>query len=110
MMYALSVTSRPEKSSPPPVRVKPAAAENTRFAVQKWAVQVASLARRQDAEAMAASLQKSGYDAYVITHEADNKTWHRVRVGRFADLRAANQLKNTLAYSTEFKHAYVAAG
>ena len=105
--YALSVTGAPEKSSAPP-RVKPAPG-HSRPAAHKWAVQVAALARRQDAEAMVASLRKSGYDAYVITHEAENKTWHRVRVGRFVDLHAANQLKDTLANSTEFKRAYVAA-
>jgi cell division septation protein DedD len=106
-MYALSVTSRPEKASVP-ARVKPVP-ENTRPGAHKWAVQVAALAEEKDAVVMMNSLRKNGYDAYVMTIQAENKTWHRVRVGRFADLQAAHQMKNSLTGSSEFKRAFVAA-
>jgi general secretion pathway protein D len=107
IMYALSVTSRPEKASVP-ARVKPVP-ENTRPGAHKWAVQVAALAEEKDAVVMMNSLRKNGYDAYVMTIQAENKTWHRVRVGRFADLQAAHQMKNSLTGSSEFKRAFVAA-
>jgi general secretion pathway protein D len=74
-----------------------------------WAVQVAALSERKDAEAIASTLQKSGYDAYVVTIQLGEKTWHRVRVGQLADTKAASELKNTLVSGTPFKQAYVAA-
>ena len=58
---------------------------------------------------MADFLRQHGYDAYVMTVQLDSKTWHRVRIGRFVDLEAANQLRNSLASFTDFKRAYVAA-
>jgi cell division septation protein DedD len=72
-------------------------------------VQVASLASEKDAQTMAEGLRKSGYDAYVTVFESKNKTWHRVRIGKFGDLRAASELKNSFALSPQFKHAYVVA-
>jgi cell division septation protein DedD len=74
-----------------------------------WAVQVAALAGKKDAQSIADTLRQNGYDAYVMTSQVDAKTWHRVRVGQSADIRAANELKKVLASATPFKHAYVAA-
>jgi cell division septation protein DedD len=73
-----------------------------------WAVQVAALSEKKDAEAIANTLRKSGYDAYVVTIQLGEKTWHRVRVGQLADTKAAGELKNTLVSATPFKQAYVA--
>jgi cell division septation protein DedD len=75
---------------------------------RQWAVQVAALATAKDAEAMAEFLRNSGYDSYVMVFENQGKTWHRVRVGKFADLRSAMQLKNSLTDFAQFKQAYVA--
>jgi cell division septation protein DedD len=75
---------------------------------RQWAVQVAALAAKKDAEAMANNLRNSGYDAYVVTIQAGEKTWHRVRVGQLADTKAASELKKTLVSATAFKQAYVA--
>ena len=106
-LHALSVT-RPMGTTnvapPPPV--------NRRLEIktqQQWAVQVASLAAEKDAQTMADFLRQHGYDAYVMTVQLASQTWHRVRIGRFVDLEAANQLRNSLASSTDFKRAYVAA-
>jgi cell division septation protein DedD len=72
-------------------------------------VQVAALATAKDAQTMAEFLRKSGYDAYVMLFENQGKIWHRVRVGRFADVRSATQLKNSLTDLAQFKQAYVAS-
>ncbi len=75
--------------------------------MRQWTVQVASLVFEKDARRLAEDLRKNGYDAYVTTFENENKVWHRVRVGRFADPGAASELKNSFAASPQFKHAYV---
>ena len=72
-------------------------------------MQVAALAARKDADEMALGLRTNGYDAYVMTAQAENKTWHRVRVGQFSDVGSAKQLKQSLANSPQFKGAYIAA-
>jgi Flp pilus assembly secretin CpaC len=106
--YALSVIRpiEPLRSSParPLTESRPASKLS-----RQWAVQVASLAGEKDAQKMAELLRKNGYEAYVTTFETESKTWHRVRVGRFGDLRAANELKSSLSNTTQFKQAYVAA-
>ena len=106
-LHALSVT-RPMGST----NVAPQPPVNRRLEIktqQQWAVQVASLAAEKDAQTMADFLRQHGYDAYVMTVQLASQTWHRVRIGRFVDLEAANQLRNSLASSTDFKRAYVAA-
>ena len=106
--YALSVA--PYK---PPVPVAPARNMIARLAQprinREWAVQLAALAEKKDAESIVNTLQKNGYEAYVMTIQAGAKTWHRVRVGQMADVKVANELKKTLASTTAFKQAYVAA-
>jgi len=76
---------------------------------RQWTVQVAALADESDAKTMMQSLRKTGYDAYVVTVQAASKTWHRVRVGRFGDLQAAQQMKASLAESSPFRRAFVVA-
>jgi general secretion pathway protein D len=106
--YALAFTR--QKS---PVPAAPARSWIARLAQptvnRQWAVQVVALAAKKDAEAIANTLRKNGYEAYVMTIRADTKTWHRVRVGQLTDVKAASELKKTLASVTPFKQAYVAA-
>jgi general secretion pathway protein D len=106
--YALSVA--PYK---PPVPIAPARNMIARLAQprmnREWAVQLAALAEKKDAESIVNTLRKNGYDAYVMTIQAGAKTWHRVRVGQMPDVKVANELKKTLVSTTAFKQAYVAA-
>jgi general secretion pathway protein D len=106
--YALSFA--PYK---PPVPVAPSRNMIARLAQprinREWAVQLAALAEKKDAESIVNTLQKNGYEAYVMTIQTGTKTWHRVRVGQMADVKVANELKKTLASTTAFKQAYVAA-
>src|SRR6266576_292443 len=109
--YVLSVTRpfEPARPSPPRLITAPRPASKP---ARQCAVQVASLAGlagEKDAQKMADFLRKSGYEAYVMIFETESKTWHRVRIGRFIDLRAANELKDSLSNATQFKQAYVAA-
>lgn len=115
--YALSLT-RPVEPARPTAPSRPAtppwaAPAPPPFAAprstREWAVQVAALATAKDAQTMAEFLRKSGYDSYVMLFENQGKIWHRVRVGRFADVRSATQLKNSLTDLAQFKQAYVAS-
>lgn len=58
----------------------------------KYAVQVASLKDPQAAAKMTAALIARGLEAYQVKVELGSKgTWYRVRVGHFADQRAARK-------------------
>ncbi|MGN6730625.1 MAG: SPOR domain-containing protein [Candidatus Binatia bacterium] len=106
--YALSVTRPVEPAQhKAPVFPKSQPVLPPR-STRQWAVQVAALATAKDAETMAEFLRNSGYDSYVMVFENQGKTWHRVRVGKFADVRSAMQLKNSLTDFAQFKQAYVA--
>jgi len=106
--YALSFMRPPVPAPLAPPRTVIARLAQPKV-IRQWAVQVAALAEKKDAEAIANRLRKDGYDAYVMTIQADTKTWHRVRVGQMVDIKTANGLKQTLASVTPFKQAYVAA-
>jgi len=106
--YALSFV--PYKAPPPAApTIKLFARQTGTKSSLQWAVQVTALAEKRDAEELAQSLRKNGYDAFVMTIQADSKIWHRVRVGQLADYKAAHQLKKTLAIGSQFKDAYVIA-
>ena len=75
---------------------------------QRWAVQVAALARKKDADAMVQGLQNQGYNAYVMTTQSETRTWHRVRVGQFTDIGLAKQVRQSLMQMPPFKGAYIA--
>jgi general secretion pathway protein D len=88
---------------------KPVAPNIRPVSARQWAVQVAALADRRDADALAAGMRKKGYEAYVMTVQTESKTWHRVRVGQFPDVAAAKQLRQSLIDALHLKGAYVAA-
>ncbi len=104
--YALSVTRHPEKTSASAMS-KPASAKEDLKSAQQWTVQVASMERKQDAEALASGLRDKGYDAYVVTADVNGKAWHRVRVGQSANLADASKLQKTLKMSEKLAAAYV---
>jgi cell division septation protein DedD len=57
-------------------------------------LQVAALTKQSDALAMAESLQKKRFPAFVLTPGADR--FYRVQVGPYADQESANSAKNGL--------------
>ena len=105
--FALSlVPARVE--TPVPSVDKPDVRAHSAKTNRVWAVQVAALAENKDAESLAEKLRREGHQAYVLTNQVGDKTWHRVRVGRFVDQQDAQELKKTLAASTQYRQAYVA--
>jgi cell division septation protein DedD len=58
---------------------------------------------------MAEKLRREGYQAYVLSSQIEEKIWHRVRVGQFANQQEAQELKKLLAAIKEYRQAYVAA-
>jgi cell division septation protein DedD len=69
-----------------------------------YILQVAALAKQDDALALAGSLQKKHFAAYVQTPQKDK--FYRVRVGPFKDQKSADAAKKGLE-STGFKAFYV---
>lgn len=54
-----------------------------------WSVQVAASRRRATADKLAAELKKQGHRAYVTTGRLNEKTFYRVRVGRYGTRQEA---------------------
>ena len=63
-----------------------------------FTVQVSAFQTEEEADAYRASLNRKGYQPYVVAAEIPGKgMWYRVRVGRFEDKTAANEAKAKLA-------------
>jgi cell division septation protein DedD len=106
--YVLSL-GQPQSPAPMPATRPVAERQSERKQSREWAVQVAAHAARKDADTMALGLRKSGYEAYVMTVQSENKTWYRVRVGQFSDIASAKQVRQSLVDVLQLKGAYVAA-
>ena len=63
---------------------------------QELTIQVLSSADTAAAEKMRDSLQKDGLDAYISRHEAEGAVVYRVRIGRFASRKNAEQVQEAL--------------
>jgi cell division septation protein DedD len=119
----LSYFKRLEKQTPPPEQLKapakpaPAVPERTATpttsaaaaanaasdaAGRPWAVQVAALNVRAEAEAVAKRLTSKGYAAYVVP-PADGASVYRVRVGKFSTRDEAEPVKVKLEKEEQFK-------
>jgi len=92
----------------PVANAKPAAALTADKQGRIWAVQVASLADSRDAESLAEKLRRAGHQAYVLTAQVADRTWHRVRIGKFAVQNDAEELKKAIGARQKFHDAYVA--
>jgi DedD protein len=91
---AAAVTPPP---APPPA---PAAAPP---APGDWAVQVAALNGRPEAEAVAKRLSAKGYAAYVVTPGNGTPAVFRVRIGPFRTRREADTMAARLEKEEQFK-------
>jgi cell division septation protein DedD len=87
---------------PPKAPDAPAAAAPSDPTARPWAVQVAALNVRTEAEAIAKRLSSKGYAAYVVA-PTDGTSVYRVRVGRFNSQREAEPLKAKLEKEEQFK-------
>lgn len=68
-----------------------------------FAVQIAALNVRGDAEAIAKRLSSKGYSAYVMSPPAGAPTVFRVRIGKFTTRREAENVASKLQKEEQFK-------
>jgi cell division septation protein DedD len=87
---------RPEPPAPQPAKEPARAAavdaSSTEPAGQGYAVQIAALNVRNEAEAIAKRLSSKGYSAYVLGPAAGSPAIFRVRVGKFPSRREAESV------------------
>jgi cell division septation protein DedD len=105
---------KPREEPPtPPARVAspakavpaeaPAAASASEPNGQGYAVQIAALNVRSDAEAIAKRLSNKGYSAYVVAPPDGTPSVFRVRVGKFPTKREAETIAAKLQKEEQFK-------
>lgn len=68
-----------------------------------FAIQVAALREREEAEAMVTRLSSKGYAAYLMTPLAGQPSMFRVRVGKFKDRSEAEVVATRLEREEQFK-------
>ena len=87
----------PAAAAPPP------AASSAEPAGQGFAVQIAALNVRSEAESIAKRLSSKGYAAYVLTPANGTPAVFRVRVGKFTTRREAETVAARLQKEEQFK-------
>ena len=90
----------PAAAAPAPA---PAAASSAEPAGQGFAVQIAALNVRSEADAIAKRLSSKGYAAYVLTPANGTPAVFRVRVGKFNTRREAETVAARLQKEEQFK-------
>jgi cell division septation protein DedD len=96
----------PQRTAPPapaPAESPAAAPEVAEPAGAGFAVQIAALNVRGDAEAIAKRLSSKGYAAYVMSPPAGAPTVFRVRIGKFPTRREAENVASKLQKEEQFK-------
>ena len=96
----------PERApTPPPDRPEPARASNAPGEPPGggFAVQVAAVGERGEADTIARRLTGKGYPAYVMPPAAGAPRVFRVRVGKFKDRREAERVAGRLQREEQFK-------
>ena len=101
--------AKPAPARQPPARTAPAAASTPASAAasgepagQGYAVQVAALNVRSEADAIAKRLVSKGYAAYVLAPPSGTPTVFRVRVGKFKTRREAETIAAKLKKEEQF--------
>jgi len=98
-------SAAPQRTATPP----PAAKEPARAAATGepqgtgYAVQIAALNIRSEADAIAKRLTGKGYAAYVLSPAAGTPQIYRVRIGKFGSRREAETIATKLEKEEQFK-------
>ena len=93
-----------EKPAPPAAaKAPPAEAMAPEPSGQGFAVQIAALNVRSEAEAIAKRLASKGYAAYVLSPANGTPAVYRVRVGKFPTRREAETVAGRLQKEEQFK-------
>jgi cell division septation protein DedD len=82
----------PRPVPPPSVAKANAAAPAPAVAREGFAVQVAAVRERDEADRMVAKLVTQGYSGYLIRGQGAAADFYRVRVGAFKDRQAAEEV------------------
>lgn len=96
----VAASAPPVTAPPPPV---PAAAVATEPAGAGFAIQVAALRERSEADTMVKRLAGKGYPAYVLAPVKGAPSVYRVRVGKFKERREADTVAARLQKEEQFK-------
>jgi len=91
------------RSTPAPAAVEPKTPASTEPSGSGFAVQIAALNVRSEAEAIAKRLSAKGYAAYVLTPPSGTPAVFRVRVGKFPTRREAETVASKLQKEEQFK-------
>src|SRR6185436_13430944 len=83
---------RPAPTPKEPARTAPVNASSAEPAGAGYAVQIAALNVRGEAEAIAKRLTSKGYSAYVLGPAAGSPPIFRVRIGKFPSRREAESV------------------
>jgi cell division septation protein DedD len=68
-----------------------------------FAIQLAALGKREEAESIVRRLTSKGYSAYLVAPSAGAPAVYRVRVGKFKDRREAESVSARLQKEEQFK-------
>lgn len=93
-----AAASAPAATAPAPRAAAPAEPAGSGFAIQ-----VAALAKLEEAEVIASRLTSKGYSAYVVSPSAGAPSVFRVRVGKFKERREADTVAARLQKEEQFK-------
>jgi cell division septation protein DedD len=93
----------PSAAAAPGPPAAPAADASSEPAGQGFAVQIAALNVRSEAEAIAKRLTSKGYAAYVLSPPVGTPTVYRVRIGKFNTRREAESMATKLQKEEQFK-------
>jgi len=99
-----AATAKPPAAAPatPPAATPAEPAGQSGQAGQGYAVQVAALNVKSDAEAIAKRLSSKGYAAYVLAPAGGAPSVYRVRVGKFPTRREADSIAARLKREEQF--------
>lgn len=89
--------------APAPAAAAPAAAVPTEPAGNGFAIQVAALRERSEADTIVKRLAGKGYPAYVLAPAKGAPSVYRVRVGKFKERREADTVAARLQKEEQFK-------
>ena len=90
-------------SAPAPKPAAAAPSVATEPAGDGFAIQLAALAKRDEAETIVRRLTQKGYSAYVMPPAAGAPSVYRVRVGKFKERREAESVSTRLQKEEQFK-------
>lgn len=99
----VTASAVPPAAAPAPAASAPAAAASTEPPGTGFAIQVAALRERSEADTIVRRLASKGYPAYVLAPAKGAPSVFRVRVGKFKERREADTVAARLQKEEQFK-------